>query len=56
MKKEHSINKPCSMHTLQKIIGGRWKIVILWLLSSDTKRFGEINREIDDITQSMLTK
>ncbi|WP_068501000.1 winged helix-turn-helix transcriptional regulator [Paenibacillus kribbensis] len=56
MEKEQSINNPCSMNTLQKIIGGKWKIIILWLLSSGTRRFGELNREIDDITQAMLTK
>lgn len=46
----------CSMNKLQKVIGGKWKIIILWKLHCSTKRFGELYREIDDITESMLTK
>lgn len=46
----------CSINKLQKVIGGKWKIVILWKLHCNTKRFGELYREIDDITESMLTK
>lgn len=48
--------RACSMNKLQKLIGGKWKIIILWNLHCSTKRFGELYREIDDITESMLTK
>lgn len=56
MEENKSIKTTCSINTLQKVIGGKWKIIILWALRSKTKRFGELNQEIDDITQSMLTK
>ncbi|WP_342427685.1 helix-turn-helix domain-containing protein [Paenibacillus sp. FSL L8-0158] len=46
----------CPLTKVQKIIGGKWKIVILWFLSRGTKRFGEIKRAFPDITQAMLTK
>lgn len=46
----------CGMSKLQKIIGGKWKLVILWALHDQTKRFGELSREFSFITQSMLTK
>jgi len=54
--KTKPVKTTCSINTLQKIIGGKWKIIILWTLHSKTKRFGELNKEIEDITQSMLTK
>ncbi|KWX74780.1 winged helix-turn-helix transcriptional regulator [Paenibacillus jilunlii] len=46
----------CPLTKVQKIVGGKWKIVILWYLSRGPKRFGEIKRTFPDITQAMLTK
>jgi DNA-binding HxlR family transcriptional regulator len=37
-----------------KVIGGKWKPVILWYLKSSTKRFNQLSREISGITQKML--
>ncbi len=37
-------------------IGGKWKHPILWSLKDGTLRFNEINKEIPDISQRMLTK
>ncbi|HBG4838694.1 TPA: helix-turn-helix transcriptional regulator [Clostridioides difficile] len=41
---------------VQKILGGKWKIEILYYLSLKTRRFGELQRQIGNITQSTLTK
>jgi DNA-binding HxlR family transcriptional regulator len=46
----------CPLTGVQKIIGGKWKIMILWYLSRGPSRFGEIKRTFPDITQAMLTK
>lgn len=46
----------CGMKKIQKIFAGKWKIVILWSLHERTKRFGELNREFPEITQSALTR
>ncbi|MFB5265276.1 winged helix-turn-helix transcriptional regulator [Paenibacillus enshidis] len=56
MPKEKEYTSTCSLAKVQKIIGGKWKLVILWYLSRGPKRFGEINRAFPDITQAMLTK
>lgn len=45
-----------AMSHLQKIIAGKWKIIILWYLSTDTMRFGELQRHVGNITISTLTK
>jgi len=42
--------------TIQKVLGGKWKIEILYYISLKTRRFGELKRQIGDITQSTLTK
>lgn len=56
MKKENGKYLLCPMARLQKIIAGKWKVYILWILAHETIRFGALHRELGDITQSMLTK
>ena len=45
------------MSTLQSVLSGKWKFLILWYIAvSKVQRFGELLRRIDGITQSTLTK
>lgn len=45
------------MSILQSVLGGKWKLLILWYVSFyKVQRFGELMRKIDGITQSTLTK
>lgn len=50
-----STNMPGIDATLE-MIGGKWKIQILWCLKSKPKRFSEIKDEVAGITQKMLTQ
>ncbi|KPU45645.1 putative HTH-type transcriptional regulator YybR [Oxobacter pfennigii] len=45
----------CPVTTAQKVISGKWAIVIFYNLYSGTKRFGELQKLIPGITQAMLT-
>jgi DNA-binding HxlR family transcriptional regulator len=36
------------------VVGGKWKVLILWALSSGTKRFGELKRSLDGVSEKML--
>ena len=45
----------CPVVTTLDIIGGKWKVLILYHLSSDTRRFNELQRLLGGITQRMLT-
>lgn len=45
------------MSLLQGVLGGKWKLLILWYVSFyGTQRFGELSRRLEGITQSTLTK
>ena len=56
-KSELSVQRCTTVSTLQKILGGKWKIEILYYISyKDVRRFGELRRQIGDITESSLTK
>jgi DNA-binding HxlR family transcriptional regulator len=39
-----------------QLIGGKWKLVILFNLQNGPKRFGELKRDLSPITQQMLIK
>jgi DNA-binding HxlR family transcriptional regulator len=45
-----------SVETTLKVIGGKWKPVILCHLTEGVKRFGELKRDMPEITQKMLTQ
>lgn len=56
-KNEHAVERCKTISTLQKILGGKWKIEILYYIGvQDIRRFGQLRRQIDGITESSLTK
>jgi len=56
MEEKYDLFGKCPFVTAQKIIAGKWAVVILHNLSSKTLRFGELQRLLPDLTQSTLTK
>jgi DNA-binding HxlR family transcriptional regulator len=46
----------CPAETTLKAISGRWKLLILRELFPGVKRFGELQRALQGITQKMLTE
>lgn len=51
----HNKTYHCAMDVTMDYIGGKWKTVVLWYLIEGKKRFGELNKEIPDITEKMLS-
>lgn len=46
----------CPMPDIAKLIGGKWKLIILQILIfQGTRRFNELRRLCDGVTQTMLT-
>lgn len=46
----------CAVEKTLKVIGGRWKVLILRELFSGVKRFNQLQRSLHGITQKMLTQ
>lgn len=46
----------CPYITTQKALQGKWAIVILYQLSTGTKRFNELEKSIPDVTRTVLTR
>jgi DNA-binding HxlR family transcriptional regulator len=45
----------CGMVYAVDILGGRWKLLILYKLEGRTLRFGELKKHLPNITDRMLT-
>lgn len=46
----------CPAESTLEVIGGRWKILILYQLDGGPKRFSELKRSLPGVTQKMLTQ
>lgn len=46
----------CPVTYCMSVIGGKWKPIILFLISKGVNRFGILSRGIDGISKQMLTK
>jgi DNA-binding HxlR family transcriptional regulator len=44
----------CPVETSIDVLAGKWKILILWYLLSETKRFNELQKLLPRTTQKML--
>jgi DNA-binding HxlR family transcriptional regulator len=45
----------CPMAACMAVLGGAWTTSVIWKLSGDARRFGEIFRDIPGISPKMLT-
>ncbi|MCK8522834.1 helix-turn-helix transcriptional regulator [Aquimarina sp. D1M17] len=46
---------PCGVKTTMSVIGGKWKIRIIYALYLNINRFGVMHRHINNISKKMLT-
>ena len=46
----------CPAETTIGVIGGRWKVPVVWHLFSGTMRFSELRRRLPGCTPKMLTR
>lgn len=45
----------CPITATMLVIGGRWKVIILWQLKDGALRYSEIRKAIPNISEKMLT-
>jgi DNA-binding HxlR family transcriptional regulator len=55
-KDENCNSVECPMGTAISIIGGKWKLPILYNLRNGTLRFSELQKALPQVTQKMLTQ
>lgn len=48
--------KYCPISITQNVLMGKWKLVILWIISLQTRRFNELQRLMPNITRGVLTR
>jgi DNA-binding HxlR family transcriptional regulator len=44
----------CGLDAAVSVVGGKWKPLILWALSVEPRRTGELRRELDGISEKVL--
>ncbi|GAA3883114.1 helix-turn-helix domain-containing protein [Saccharothrix violaceirubra] len=44
----------CGLDAAVEVIGGKWKVLILWALGERPHRFGELRRELAGVTEKVL--
>jgi DNA-binding HxlR family transcriptional regulator len=44
----------CGLEAALDVIGGKWKVLILWALRLEAQRFGELRRSVEGISEKML--
>jgi len=56
LEKKSSEVSECPVTYTMRMIGGKWKPIILYLISKGVNRFGVLQRGIEGISKQMLTK
>ncbi len=46
----------CGLDAAVAVVGGKWKPLILWALSVQPRRTGELRRELDGVSEKVLTQ
>ena len=44
----------CGLDAAISVVGGKWKALILWALSVEPRRTGELRRELGGVTEKVL--
>ena len=56
MKKELKITPRCPIRTTLEMLGGKWKLLIIFQIGERAVRFGELKRSLPDISEKMLVQ
>lgn len=45
----------CGIDAAIDVVGGKWKVLILWAVDGGPRRFGELKRMLPGVTEKVLT-
>ncbi len=54
--KPNILNQQCGTREVLDLIADKWTAIIIYILAKGTKRYSELLREIDGVSQKMLTQ
>jgi DNA-binding HxlR family transcriptional regulator len=46
----------CGLDAAVDVVGGKWKPMVLWALSTGPRRFGALRRELPGVSEKVLTQ
>ncbi|MGW0183717.1 winged helix-turn-helix transcriptional regulator [Nocardia sp. NPDC003345] len=46
----------CGMSLAIDVVGGKWKMHLMWILGEQPRRFGEIRRALTGVSEKVLTE
>jgi DNA-binding HxlR family transcriptional regulator len=44
----------CGLEAALEVAGGKWKVLIIWAISNEPRRFGQLRRLVQGISEKML--
>ena len=50
------LSKDCPSNSVLEMIAGKWSLLLLYALRGGRRRYGELQREVEGISQKMLTQ
>jgi len=56
MNREKILTYGCPVETAMEIIGGKYKVIIIWNLADKTLRYNELKKAIPQVTPKMLSQ
>jgi len=56
MKTSPKLSPKCPIRTTLEMLGGKWRLLIIHQVGMGANRFGELKRQIPDISEKMLAQ
>lgn len=56
MRSGGDADQACGMTVAIDVVGGKWKLHLMWVLAEGPVRFGQIRRKLDGVSEKVLTE
>ncbi|MFB9661085.1 winged helix-turn-helix transcriptional regulator [Glycomyces mayteni] len=50
------VDQTCGMSLAIDVVGGKWKMHLMWVLAEGPVRFGQIRRKLDGVSEKVLAE
>jgi DNA-binding HxlR family transcriptional regulator len=56
METQSDVDQTCGMSLAIDVVGGKWKMHLMWVLAEGPVRFGQIRRKLDGVSEKVLAE